>query len=78
MDIPHHHEAERRTSREDFVQLKAEVHHLSWRIEQLEEAIGKLVTQIEFSPIKLTVYGLVGGILMAVLGAIVALVLQRQ
>lgn len=42
-----------------------------------ESADKKFVTTIEFGPVKNVVYGLVGLILMAVIGAVVALVIKQ-
>ena len=51
-------------------QLKAEVH-------QLKEAAGKYVSRAEFEPIQKIVYGMVGFILLAFIGAVVALVITK-
>ena len=47
-------------------------------IKHLEESIAKLVTQMEFAPVKLIAYGLAGGVLMTVMGAILSLVVLRK
>jgi hypothetical protein len=46
------------------------------RLKHLERDIEDLVTRIEFQPIKLSVYGLIGLLLSALIGAIVAGVLR--
>lgn len=55
---------------------------VSYMKEKLDEVDGKLnshyVTKEEFEPIKKVVYGLVGIILVAVVGAVVSLVLTSR
>ena len=54
--------------------------HIKNTITEIKELIkkmeGEYVTKYEFDPIKKVVYGLVGAILLAVIGGVVAMVLK--
>lgn len=55
--------------------LAAAIEYIKESIDKIEKKIdNKYVTKDEFAPVKLVVYGLVGVILVAVMGAIIALV----
>ncbi len=63
----------------DLEGLKKDVGYLVKQIDKIDERLEKdYVTQDQFEPIKKIVYGLVGTILMAVVGAIVALVIKPR
>ena len=50
---------------------------LEMRLGYVERTLESLVTKLEFAPIRLIVYGLVGLILSSVVAALVALVVKR-
>lgn len=52
----------------DIATIKSEVH-------SIKTTMATLVTRVEFTPIKLIVYGMTGSILSGVLGALLAKVL---
>jgi hypothetical protein len=54
----------------DIATIKAEVH-------AMKTLVATLVTRVEFTPVKLIVYGLVGSILAGVVGALLSLVLIK-
>jgi hypothetical protein len=67
--------------------MQAEMRHLSHRVSELQHSlelrdedlkatIEKLVTRLEFHPVKAAVFGLVAAIVLAVIGAILALVIR--
>jgi hypothetical protein len=71
-----------------FALLKLEVKHLTEKVEELKESLERrdeemratmqrLVTQTEFWPIKQSVYGLIGGVMLAAIGALMASVLKQ-
>ena len=72
MDLRREHSIEGRLSR-----IESDVHHQSEDLGEIKEAMKELITRVEFNPIKLTVYGLVGIILAAVIGALVATVVRQ-
>lgn len=51
---------------------------LELRVGYLERTIEALVTKLEFAPVKLLVYGLVGLICSSVVAALVALVVRAN
>lgn len=61
----------------DFIKdlLLEKLTHADKRIDAVESELADKVTKDEFGPVKSIVFGLVGLILMAVAGAVVALVL---
>ena len=60
--------------------LANDICHIKNSITEIKELIkkmqGEYVTKYEFDPVKKVVYGLVGAILLAVIGGIVALVVK--
>jgi ABC-type phosphate transport system permease subunit len=64
--------------REDIAEIKTEIVHLKEGQEQIKNLVSQqYVTQQEFTPVKLIVYGMVGIILITVLTSIIALVLHN-
>lgn len=58
--------------------LKTDLEYIKRRIDNIDATLkADYVTKDEFTPIKSVVYGLVGTILVAVFGALVALVIQK-
>lgn len=58
--------------------IESEVYHVARDVAEVKEEIRTLlVTRIEFTPVKLMVYGMVGIILSAVVGALVAMVVRQ-
>lgn len=68
------------TDRELLIKLSTQLDNLTDDVKELKSAFGsmqtKFVTREEFEPIKRLVYGAVGLILVAVVGALIALVVQ--
>ena len=61
-----------------LVQIKTDLDYIKRDIAEIKATIrADYVTREEFSPIKNIVYGLVGIILTSVIGALVALVIQK-
>ncbi len=58
------------------VQVDAAV--LTEKVEAIRLSIEKLVTRLEFAPIKLIVYGLVGSILAGVIAGLLATILRGK
>ena len=60
----------------DIEYIKKEVDGVSKKVTDLDDKVSKnYVSQEEFKPIKMLVYGLVGIILVAVIGALLKLVI---
>jgi len=59
------------------VEILLRLGRLESEIAQIREASGKYVRREEFDPVQRLVYGMVGVILLAFLGAIVALVITK-
>ena len=57
-------------------EIKVIVATMHAKIEAMEKTIEKLVTQIEFVPVKLVVFGMVGIILVAALAALVKVIIK--
>ena len=55
--------------------LTVELTTLRKDVEVLNASIAKLVTQIEFGPVKMITFGLAGGVMIAAMGAILGKVL---
>lgn len=51
---------------------------LAAQIEALKEKVDTLVTRVEFTPVKILVYGGAGTILSTVVGALLAKVILKQ
>lgn len=49
---------------------------LCTRVEHLENRISEMVSKLEFAPVKIIAYGIVGICTSSILGAIVALVVR--
>ena len=68
------------TDRELLIKLSTQLDNLVDDVRELKKGLGdmksKFVTKEEFEPIKRLVYGAVGLILVAVVGALIALVVQ--
>ena len=47
------------------------------KLVDIEKTLGTLVTKIEFTPVKILVYGLCGSVLTGVIGAIMTKVLTK-
>lgn len=62
---------------QDVAELKIQLAHLKDEQEDLKAKMEKFVTQTEFKPVRMVVFGMVSSILLAVLGAIVGLVLKN-
>ncbi len=63
---------------EDVATIKTEIIHLKTGQDEIKELVSKqYVTQSEFNPVKLIVYGMVGIILVTVLTSIIALVMHN-
>lgn len=59
--------------------IQNDVDYLKNRVDEIAEKMDeKFVTQTEFDPIRKLVYGLVGLILTAVVGALIAMVVNRS
>lgn len=59
--------------------LSAAIEYIKDSIDKIEKKLdNKYVTKDEFAPVKLIVYGLVGMILVAVIGAVIALVVVSK
>jgi hypothetical protein len=71
------HEPDGHIIPERLARIERDVHHMSKDVGEMKESMRELVTRVEFTPIKLTVYGLVGIILAAVIGALVATVIRQ-
>jgi hypothetical protein len=68
----------KQTIEEDIATIKTKVMHLESGQAEIKDLIVKqYVTQQEFSPVRLIVYGMVGIILITVLTSLVALVLHN-
>lgn len=67
---------ERRSIESRLVRVESEVHHLGEQFDDLKAEIRTLVTRVEFTPVQRVVYGIVGLILSAVVGALVALIMR--
>ena len=63
--------------RRDFAVMSNDLKHMNSNVEKLERLIqANYITQAEFKPIRLIVYGMTGLILTGVVGALLALVIQ--
>lgn len=58
--------------------IKSELTEVKGEVKEVKESLeAKYVTQTEFDPVKKIVYGIVGLILTAVVGALVSLVVMK-
>lgn len=58
--------------------FKKDLEYIKKRLDQIDGKLeGQYITRLEFEPIQKLVYGLVGLILFAVVGALVSLVVLR-
>ena len=58
--------------------LTETIYRIDERTRHIETSMKKMVTQDEFLPVKMIVYGMVGFILLAILGAIVSFVIVNN
>jgi hypothetical protein len=57
--------------------VQNDVNYIKQDMDEIKETIKELVTKVEFNPIKMTVYGLVGLIMAGVIGALIATVIIK-
>lgn len=66
------------TDETNIALLQKDVGYIKESVQRIEGTLeGNYVTRIEFEPIKKVVYGLVALILVAVVGAVIALVVKK-
>ena len=58
------------------MEIAATLARIDERLKNIDGVVAQMVTQAEFKPVKSIVYGLVGSSLLALLGAVIALVLK--
>jgi len=67
------------TNTENIDVIATKLDYIQRDIEEIKQKLeGEYVTQDEFDPVKKIVYGMVGVVLLAVIGALVALVMRTS